>query len=193
MNKRTEFFGFIDYTLPRVFTRKQLEEMDYKLGYISDKKPYTDEYYYLLKDYTSKLDSIYEKMNVILENPSPYEDFDLEYFERKRYIINTVIYLLSGEKEKDWNLEWLDCYYYQDHNMVAKESIYLKEDKDIYFYEYNEDNKNFNQITAADLSNMISNGLRFSDRCVSKEYSWLYELDNIKKVNRKRLFDSLFI
>lgn len=180
MNQRTEFFGFTNYALPRVFTRKQLEEMDYKLGYITDKKGYTDEYYYLLKDYTSRLDSIYEKMNVILENPSPYKDFDLEYEERKRYIINTIRYILWDDDDKYWRWEWLDCYYIKDNKMIPKEIIYLIEDNNTYFYEYNLDNKNFNQISIDNLSKMISNGLKFPERCESEEYTWLYELDNIK-------------
>ena len=176
MNKRTEFFGFTEYTSPRVFSRKKLEEMDYKLGYITDTKNYTDEYYYSLKDYISRLDSIHEKIRVILENPSPYIDFDLEYDERRRYIINSINYLLSNENDKEWKWEWLDCYYFEDCHMYPKEIIYIQEDDNKYFFEYNSENKNFNKISTEELSTLLSNGLRIPDRCSSKEYLWLSEI-----------------
>jgi hypothetical protein len=59
-------------------------------------------------------------MKIILENPSPYMDFNLEYDERRRYIINTINYILQNEHDVDWKWEWLDCYYYRDNDMVPK-------------------------------------------------------------------------
>lgn len=87
MNNRTVYFGFTEYIAPRVFNRKQLEEMDHRIGYISNTKPYTDDYHDLLKDWISRIDSIHDKIRLILENPSPYMEFNLEYDERKKILL----------------------------------------------------------------------------------------------------------
>lgn len=184
MNRRTEFFGFIDYISPRIFSRKQLEEMDYRNGYVSKAKPYTDEYFDMLKDYISRMDSIYDKILVILENPSPYLEFNLEYDERRRHIINTINYLLKDDRDKGWKWEWLDCYYYNDNRMLPKELIYVKEGEKIHFFEYNPNTMNFNQITNKELSKQLTSGLRIPDRCSSPEYSWIFDVMNTQSNNQ---------
>ena len=136
MNKRTEFFGFLDYTGPYVFSRKQLEEMDYKVGYISKTKPYTNEYFDLLNYYLQLHDSIIDKMTLVLENPSPDTNLDLGYEERKRYIIYTVQNLLKNSDNNAWKWEWLDCYYFTECGMVPKEIIYIKDENSSCFFEY---------------------------------------------------------
>lgn len=174
-NRRTEFFGFKDYVGPRVFSRKQLEEMDYKVGYISKTKPYSDEYYGLLKMYLSLQDSVLDRMSLILENPYPYIDANLEYEERKRYIIYTIQNLLKNKENRTWKWEWLDCYYFNDKGVIPKEIIYIKDEEGYRFYEYNLENKNYNQITKEEMLSMVSSGLRLPDGCYTKDYSWIFD------------------
>jgi hypothetical protein len=51
----------------------------------------------------------------------------------------------------------------------------------MYFFEYNLDNNNFNQISDEELVTLLSNGLRLPERCSSPEYSWIRELGSKTK------------
>ena len=70
-NMSTKYFGFDEQSYKRLFNRKTLEEIDYKFGYITKQKTYTDDYFYLLSDYVLRLDSNHEILKFILENPYP--------------------------------------------------------------------------------------------------------------------------
>ena len=97
MNSRTDFFGSKIDSKGDLFSRDELEKMDMKLGYITKDRYYSDDYFDLLKYYISFFESFSDKMKFLLENNSPYIDYNSGYSERKRYIF------------KDW-MHFFDFY-----------------------------------------------------------------------------------
>lgn len=185
MNMRTNYFGFYeDKPWKKVFSRKQLEEIDYKLGYITRQKPYTDEYFYSLFNYVLGLDSANDKVKVMLENPSPYDNLDIGFNERKMYIIFPLIkaYRNNPMNHAKINWEWLDFYYNIDSSIVPKEIIYVEGDKGKIFYEFDSKKGNYHQISEEDFGKMLSNGLCLSDVYKNEqegepgEYQWIDDL-----------------
>ena len=164
MNMRTDYFGFKDKVWNKVFSREQLEEIDYKFEYITRQKPYTDEYFYFLFNIVFGLDSAHDKVKFMLENPSPYDNLDIGFHERKTYILSLInSYRRNPMNHMKIKWQWLDFYYNIDSNIVPKEIIYVEDDSGKTFYEFDSQEGNYHQISEKDFGEMITNGLCLSD------------------------------
>ena len=185
MNMRTDYFGFDDKSYKQLFSRKQLEKIDSKLGYITKEKTYTDEYFYPLWNYISRLDSVHDIIKTILENPSPYNNLNLGFHERKMYILSLInSYRNNPMNHMKINWKWLDFYYNIDSNIVPKEIIYVEDENDKTFYEFNSKEGNYNQISEEEFAEMLSNGLclsnvyKYEHVNAHDKYKWINELKN---------------
>lgn len=67
-----------NYVIP-LHRQKEIHE---KIGYISSKNPYTEEYVYLIKSHIILMDNIYDKLEFVLENIELEPSSNIKYWER---------------------------------------------------------------------------------------------------------------
>ncbi len=105
----TRQFGMSPYDREEyVITRREIEEMDEKLGFVSQKQYYADEYVEFLKLSMSGVTDFNTKVKVILENIEPYTSKNMKYAELKRYHENIIHQLFSIEERAKIHL--IDCW-----------------------------------------------------------------------------------
>lgn len=104
---RTSGFG-LSFDDKPIFTREQLEQMDRKLGFVSDEHYYSDDYLYLLKQDMGFYENFGEKVQFVLENIEAYDREKTGYAER---ILNheKILKKLFSESELR-KIHFIDCY-----------------------------------------------------------------------------------
>lgn len=191
MNMRTNYFGYLEDPFRSVFSREQLFEMDYKLGYVKKNKQYTDDYLYTLSNYVSRLDSNYEKIEFILTNPSPFLDLNIGYSERVRYITEIVGYFRFRNFlcKLDGNYNCFDCFYKTDSGIIPNELISFEDNGERIYFVYNSELGYYDKISEDDLIIRFSNGLHIPHKYKYKtdfDYSWLNNLYSKRLNNSKK-------
>lgn len=140
-----------------VISRFDLEQIDKKIGYISDKDYYTDEYEDFMKLNLSDIKDFYKRVEIFLENINVFENDNMKYVDRcaKHYELIQKIFSLS-EKNK---INMVDCWEEKDgkKNYINCIAVSHKETSDIYLY--SEEEKRYIKYDIKDFARMIDNGL----------------------------------
>ena len=87
-------------------TRDELKKIDKKIGYISDKEYYLNEYLTFMKIYLSYFSSLSDKVEFILNNLD-YYNLDKNYVEFRWFYIKKLLCFLNNESRR---LHFVDCY-----------------------------------------------------------------------------------
>ena len=87
-------------------TRDELKKIDKKIGYISDKEYYLNEYLTFMKMYLSYFSSLSDKVEFILNNLD-YYNLDKNYVEFRWFYIKKLLCFLNNESRR---LHFVDCY-----------------------------------------------------------------------------------
>lgn len=157
-NLRTNHFGLKVNNVSRDITLKELEEIDMKIGYISQENYYADDYYYLVKNVLDGLATIEEKLEFLLNNIAPYDKYkDMEYVELKKYLKKQVALYFKYEELK--NIKVVDMCYFDDFEKnytICFMINYASAKRKIYYYSL--ENKKFISISTNDFNELLENG-----------------------------------
>lgn len=91
-----------------IIRRFELEQIDKKIGYISEDNYYSDDYIYLLKSDIGDFSKLQDKLKFVLENIEIYENPDMKYAERTWHHENILKSLFSKEEMR--RIQRIDCY-----------------------------------------------------------------------------------
>ncbi|MBE6155048.1 MAG: hypothetical protein E7163_05745 [Firmicutes bacterium] len=156
---KTKYFGLSTNQKGIVIDSNTLKEIDLKIGYITEDKYYSDEYYYLMRGILDSIPDLNDKISFILNNVDPYDDYlYMKYAEFRWHFINNM-YLYLKEKEKR-KVGIFDMYYEinNDRKYILGIIVNVNNyDKKIYLY--NEENNKFENLSIAEFNDKIKNGL----------------------------------
>lgn len=125
---QSKYFGNIDF--------KEIEKIDYKLGYISKENYYADEYVYLIKSIICYMD-FSDKIEFLLNNLDVYNDtFNMEYVEFYDFYMKRLDLFLSDKEKR--KIMPLNMYIEnKDEREYTLCLVLLIKDKIIYVYDKN--------------------------------------------------------
>ena len=161
---RTGNFGIAmeENEMPLI-NRFELEQLDKKLGYITDELYYADDYLELIKINMAMIDDFSKKVQFVLENLEDYTDPKMEYAERKWRMedligIDNQEGLLFSSREKN-KIHLIDCYKEKDGKKDYQMCIVVdtKNGNDIYLF--SKENNSFEKKSLKQLAELVENGL----------------------------------
>lgn len=164
-----------------VISRKEQEEMDKKLGFISDKEFYADEYLDLLRSQLDYFTDFGEKMDFLLTNIEAYNNTNINYIERFWYHNGILRKLLS---DKEFRQIRMVNFYTQDGDIrnyiLGVAVINSKQEKVIYLY--NLDKRLYEKKSMREIAQMVKDGLQYNEKIpgLSKALKELEEQEDIK-------------
>ena len=137
-----------------VISRRELEEIDKKLGYVTLERYYADEYLYLLCSVADSIDDFNQKAQFILENIDIYDLKNMSYTDIQWHH-KTILEYFFNETEFDYQrstgkIRMIDCY--KDVNNVIN-----NEETDIYLY--NKSQSRYFKLNIYYFAQAIKNGL----------------------------------
>ena len=190
MHGFTRNYG-LTYTGKYVLSRYKIEQMDRKLGYITDDSYYTDEYLYNLKFDINSIEDFKEKVQVVLENIEIYKNPNMSYMDRQWYL-KTVLEEIFSITEFNYENESGRIHFInglKTINGIKRHytiiTVDAKTDPEIYIYD--EFKMKYKKLELIDLAKMINNGLSLpltaSIRGLSKLVSELKE-ERVKQLVR---------
>lgn len=155
VNSKTQYFGF---ETDLILSEHDLEKLDKKIGYISEKVKYTDDYFLILKEKTDKIDSLSLKIEYILNNINIYSNLgNMGYVEKRNHCYNLISKVIS--KKENNKIHFIDGYidigvkHYilciVVENIESENTIFICHEKA----------KVFNKITLEQIAYYIKNGL----------------------------------
>lgn len=157
---RTKFFGMKTSEFSEcVFTQKEIEKIDMKLGVISHKKYYSSEYIDLLKYNMPYFKTLFEQMKFVIENILAYPDESTGYDEQSRYTISVIRECFTQKERQKCNFNFIDCYYIEDGNRTYRSLIEILDKGRERFFIFQE-GKGYIQITIDELAKEVKNGLK---------------------------------
>ncbi len=133
-------------------TKNELEQIDKKIGYISDQEYYYDEYLDLIKYNLSYFSTTEDKVSFILQNLDYYK-LTKGYIEFHRFYSQCLINLLKEESRK---IHLINGYINNDkesQNFLCI-AVYLP-DNDIHYYFVSPNSKEIKLLTKEELSKQI--------------------------------------
>ena len=146
-----------------VISRYDIEQMDRKLGYVSDCSYYTDEYYYLLKNDVSCMDNFYDKVKFILENIEVFENANMSYIDRQWYHVK-FLERFFDKREFDYEygegkIRVIDCYKDIKDKRIYVNCIVVEHDGLTSVFIYNKKNYKYQELDVNNFCTAIKNGL----------------------------------
>lgn len=137
----------------------ELEKIDKKIGYISDEREYTDNYFYLIEKAISNDIPLEQKIEFILSNVDSYCDIkEIGYIERRWYYHNFISGLLT---KKELNkIYFIDTYKKDSDNEHQLCIVVDRANQDNRVFIYSNDSRCFNNTSLAELAIAIGNGLK---------------------------------
>lgn len=133
---RTKHFGISLWDeKTETISRKELEELDLKLGYIKKDFYYSGDYMYLMKQTVSYFDDVREKARFVLENLEPYSNNNRKYAERKWRHERLLKKVFNNDELS--KIKLLDCYRQEEDSSRSYElyaSVQYKSQADIYCF-----------------------------------------------------------
>lgn len=166
IHSTTDFFMVDIFEYP-VISKNQLKKIDEKIGYITEKNPYIEEYLYDIKKNLNNNLKIEEKVEIILNELTNYISFnDIGYYEFRKAYYSLLLELLNP-KERLY-IKFIDGY-----QMGTKKeyNLFILVNNNIYMYR----NNKFNKITLYDTSLLVKNG-----------YVLLGDVPGLKKILKKQ-------
>ena len=166
-----------------VISRFDQEQMDKKIGYITDNY-YTDEYLYLLKNDMNYIDNFYEKVKFLLENIEIYENDNMNYIDRQWYHVRILEYFFN-EKTFDYNsslgkIKIVDCYK-DNKERIYINCIVVEELKNTHIFIYNKTKHKYQEIELKYFVNSVKNGLIMHRN----------KIQEVEKVLRKKALNNI--
>ena len=162
MHGFTRNYG-ITYTGNYVISRYEIEQMDRKLGYITDSNYYTDEYLYNLKFDINAIEDFKEKVQVVLENIEVYKNPNISYMDRQWYH-KIVLEEIFDITDFDYEYESGRIHFVNGLKIIngikrhyTIVTVDSKTDPDIYIYD--EFKMKYKKLELIDLAKMINNGI----------------------------------
>lgn len=146
-----------------VISRRELEEIDKKLGYVTLERYYADEYLYLLCSVADSIDDLNQKAQFILENIDIYDLKNMSYTDIQWHH-KTILEYFFNETEFDYQrstgkIRMIDCY--KDINNVRKYinciAVFNNEETDIYLY--NKSQSRYFKLNIYYFAQALKNGL----------------------------------
>lgn len=151
---KTNFFGIHSKFGFTIFS-SELSRIDQKIGYISEKNGYTNDYLYLINRALKNNVSIDQKVEFILQNINVYTDNKkVKYAERRWYYLLFIKSLLT-EKETN-KVKLIDTYNENDYQICIVVDMPFNE-KNIYLF--NNENQKFIKMDLKQFADKINDGL----------------------------------
>lgn len=143
---------------PDAISRDEIEEMDFKIGYVTKQDYYTDEYIDNLKLGAGLFDKFEEKMQFILENIDIYDTKNMGYAERVKHH-ETILGHIFTHSEL-FKVRQIDCY--KDGENGREYTSYLIVDvppntADIYMFSVQ--GNQYKKIPVEELAKQVEEGL----------------------------------
>ena len=157
-HSRTKFFGLSPNQEDEMIPRFELEQLDKKLGYISEQEYYSDSFVDMLKYHANMMDDLYEKIDFVLQNLEIFENRYMEYPERNWYHQKLVgqIFLPKDLKK----IKFMKCYYkLPSGERDYKNYIGIEKGETPIFYRYNEEEGKYDRLSYEELVEDEKNGL----------------------------------
>ena len=179
-NSFTTYFGK-DEDDPEKFivSQSEIRRIQTKFGYVSDKKPYFDEYIDFLKLNVPDTLPLEERIDIILNNIEPYMMSNVAYLERYWKHADILDRLLD---DANYNVKLfpVDFYSFNGEEKVFNNGYYFDDNNDIKIYYYNASNFKYD---CYDLKS-------FARKAVEEE---IYNLQVIPGLNDEReiLYDQI--
>jgi len=149
-NYKTEYFSSNSF----IFSQ-ELETIDRKINYINDTKYYANDYNYLLHTIIDEL-SLNEKLSFLLENLEPYDGENISYVTFKWHVLSKIKKFLTPQERTLILIR--DLYYKQNNQKIYTLGI-IKPLNNPLIYLYSLENRQFEQVSIHDFSNMLKNNL----------------------------------
>jgi hypothetical protein len=157
-HSRTKFFGLDEWEKSPIINRFELEQIDKKIGYISDKDYYTDDYYDMMKYHADMLDDFYEKADLVFNNIEIWNNPHMHYTERDWYHRKLVERIFTPEEVR--KIKFLKCYKKDSSGRRDyKQYVAIENGKKPILYRYNVEDYKYDQITPEELIQDEGNGL----------------------------------
>lgn len=155
---RTTEFGKIAGERGFTVTRDELEEIDFKIGYITKENYYTDEYINLLRLNAPMFEDFGERMKFILENIDINENKKMGYAERVKHHETILEKVLP--REDLFRISQFDCYKENENGREYITCITVnvpKKGTDIYLFSVG-DNQ-YKKVSVEELAKQTEEGL----------------------------------
>lgn len=165
LNYFTTGFG-LDFEKPEnyLICYSEIMSIDKKLNYITDKKPYTDEYLLLLHQLVDGISDFNTKLEIILENIDPYDTSHMGYTDRQ-WNHKRVFEEFFSEEEfnyddfKPGKIRFVDCHIVEDGNLRYICFLQILDGKNYSYYIYNEKEYKYEKISIDEIAKMYDGGL----------------------------------
>ena len=157
-HSRTKFFGLDVWENRPVINRFELEQIDKKIEYISDKDYYTDDYYDMMKYHADMMDDFYEKADFVFNNIEIWNNPHMHYTERDWYHRKLAERIFTPEEFR--KIKFLKCYKKDiSEKKDFKQYIAIESGKRPIFYRYNAEEFKYDKITPEELLKEEKEGL----------------------------------
>lgn len=120
-----------------VISLQKQKEIHKKIKYLTQEKPYTEEYMYLLKLGASEFDNIYKKIDFVLKNIEPNPNPNIKFLERAWRHKKIFEYIFDGH-EIDKILNGITCYKINENNEKEYINCFFIFKGNTYIYLYDE-------------------------------------------------------
>lgn len=164
MNGRTPNYGLSMVSEEKVISYYEQEQMDRKLGYISDNNYYTDDFLYTLKMDISYMHNLYDILKFILENIEVCENPNMGYIDRQWYHVRILEYFFNP-MEFDYRHDYgrikiMNCYKKRSDNTIIYINGVVLEDKyQTHIFLYNKKRYGYVEIDIDNFVQAIIHGL----------------------------------
>lgn len=149
-HSRTKFFGLTPNQSGEVFSRFELEQIDKKLGYVSERNYYSDSFIDMLKYHADMFDDFFEKMDFILENLEIFENRYMEYPERNWYHKKILEQVLPRQELR--KVKFMKCYFKGPSGQRDyRNYIGIEKGENPIFYRYNLEEGKYDRISHEEL------------------------------------------
>lgn len=161
-HSRTQSFGLPLNRLKReIFSRFDLEQIDRKLGYITNENYYSDDYLYLLKHDIGFFEDFHEKAKFVLENLEIYDNPNIKYSERYWHHQTLLTNIFTCQELS--KIKQINCYKDTDEGREYIHCIAIsnKDSSDIYLF--NKKENMYKKIEMEEFVKMENDGLTCLD------------------------------
>jgi len=157
-HSRTKSFG-IDTQIEGIplISLKELEQIDRKIGYISDTNYYSDDYMYLLRYYSQMFEKLGEKAEFIFQNLEPNVDLNINHVDRIHRLEDLIEDVFTPEEQRKITI--INGYYTVESSKQYEMYIVVDSSGIIDIYKFSKQNNRFEKETLEELAMEVNSGL----------------------------------
>src|SRR5574344_340940 len=153
----TKKVGISPNTGMPVIKRFDMEQIDKKLGYISNDFYYSDDYLYLIKSDIGLFETLEQKAKFVLENLDIYYNKDMKYAERTWHHEKLLQELFSSNELN--KIHQIHCYRETENGKKYQNCIAVQVSKGTDIYLFSEDDNKYVKVTNEEFIKEKENGL----------------------------------